>query len=116
MSTTITSETRPRLAPLQCVKCNAPLVVVDAPSLLCRFCGATNVMPEVYREELRLTRDLDAATTQAAAEWLRLAHLQAPRLWFICAAIAPFVLMSGGLVFVLIDAVLHVVSGDALPR
>ena len=115
MNTTITSATRPRLAPLQCVKCNAPLVVVDAPSLVCRFCGATNVMPQVYREELRLARDLDSATREAAKQWLRLAHIKAPRWWFVCAALTPFVLLSGGLVFVLVDAVLRVVSGDALP-
>jgi hypothetical protein len=115
MSTTITSETRRRLAPLQCVKCNAPLVVVDAPSLVCHFCGAINVMPQVYREELRLTRDLDSATREAAKQWLRLAHLKAPRWWFVCAALTPFVLLSGGLIVVVIDAVLRVVSGDALP-
>lgn len=115
MSTTITSETRPQLAPLQCVKCNAPLVVIDAPSLVCRFCGTANAMPQVYREELRLTRDLDSATRAAAKQWLRLAHLKAPRRWFVCTALAPFVLLSGGLVVVLIDAVLRVVSGDALP-
>lgn len=72
-------------------------------------------MPQVYREELRLTRDLDAATREAAKQWLRLTRLKAPRWWFICAALAPFVLLCGGLVFVLVDAVLRVVSGDALP-
>ena len=72
-------------------------------------------MPQVYREELRLTRDLDSTTRQAAAQWLRLARIKAPRWWFVCAALAPFVLLSGGLVVVLIDAVLGVVSGDALP-
>src|ERR1044072_7197842 len=116
MTTSVTSETRPRLAPLVCANCNAPLVVVDGPSLVCRFCGASNVIPQIYREELRLTRDLDSATRNAAEQWLRLAHIKVPRWWFICAAIAPFVLMSGGLVFVLLDAVLHVVSGDALAR
>lgn len=72
-------------------------------------------MPQVYREELRLTRDLDEATRAAAAQWLRLAHLKAPRWWFICAAIAPFVVMSGGLVFVLVAGLLWAVNGDVLP-
>ena len=88
---------------------------MDAPSLVCHFCGANNVMPQSYREELRLTRDLDSATREAAKQWLRLAHLKAPRWWFVCAALAPFVLLSGGLVVVLIDALFHAVSGDALP-
>lgn len=115
MSASITSKTRPRLAPLQCVNCNAPLVVVDAPSLVCRFCGATNVMPQVYRDELRLTRDLDSATRKAGEQWLRLARIKVPRWWFICAAIAPFVLMTGGLIILLSAALLRVVSGQELP-
>ena len=115
MSTSINSETRHRLAPLQCVNCNAPLVVVDAPSLVCRFCGVTNVMPPVYREELRLARDLDSATRKAAEQWMRLAQIKVPRWWLICAAIAPFVLLTGGLVILLIAALLRVVSGHALP-
>jgi len=115
MSTSINSETRPDLAPLLCVNCNAPLVVVDAPSLVCRFCGATNVVPEAYREELRLARDLDSATRTAAEQWLRLAQIKAPRWQLICAAIAPFVLLTAGLVILLIAALLRVVSGPALP-
>ena len=115
MSTSINSETRPDLAPLLCVNCNAPLVVVDAPSLVCRFCGATNVVPEAYREELRLARDLDSATRTAAEQWLRLAQIKAPRWQLICAAIAPFVLLTVGLVILLIAALLRVVSGPALP-
>ena len=115
MSTSINSETRPGLEPLLCVNCNAPLVVVDAPSLVCRFCEASNVVPEVYREELRLTRDLDSATRKAAEEWLRLAHIKVPRWWLICAAIAPFVLLTGGLMVLLITALLGVVDGPALP-
>ena len=107
--------TRPGLAPLQCVDCNAPLVVVDAPSLVCRFCGATNVMPHIYREELRLTRDLDSATREAAEQWLRLAQIKVPRWWLICAAIAPFVLLTGSLTILLIAALLRVVGGNALP-
>ena len=89
--------------------------MVDAPSLACRFCGATNVIPEIYREELRLTRDLDSATRKAAEQWLRLARIKAPRWWVICATLAPFVLMTGSLMVVLIAALSRVVSGDALP-
>jgi hypothetical protein len=89
--------------------------VVDAPSLVCRFCGAGNVMPQVYREELRLTRDLDSATREAAEQWLRLAHIKAPRWWLICAASAPFVLLAAGLTIVLIAALLRVVSDETLP-
>ncbi len=72
-------------------------------------------MPEVYREELRLTRDLDSATRKAAEQWLRLAQIKAPRWWLICAAIAPFVLLTGSLVILLIAALLGVVNGRALP-
>ena len=115
MSTSVTSETRPRLAPLLCVNCNAPLVVVDGPSLVCGFCGASNVVPQVYREELRLARDLDSATRKAAEQWLRLAHIKVPRWWLICAAIAPFVLLTAGLIILLSSALLGVVSVPALP-
>jgi len=112
---TITSVTRPGLAALLCVNCNAPLVVVDAPSLVCRFCGADNVMPQIYREELRLTRDLDSATREAAERWMRLARIKVPRWWLICAAIAPFMLMTGGLVIILITFWLRVTSSNELP-
>src|SRR4029079_12411855 len=44
MTTSLTAQTRRRVAPLLCVNCNATLVAVDAPSLVCRFCAATNVM------------------------------------------------------------------------
>jgi uncharacterized Zn finger protein (UPF0148 family) len=115
MSASIRSGTKPKLAPLLCVNCNAPLVVVDAPSLVCGFCGVTNVVREVYREELRLARDLDSATHKAAEQWLRLARIKVPRWWLICAAIAPFVLMTAGLVILLVVALLEVVSGPALP-
>jgi len=115
MSTSITSETRPKLAPLLCINCNAPLVVVDAPSLVCPFCEAANVMPQIYREELRLARDLDSATRDAAERWMRLAHIKEPRWWLICAAIAPFVLMTGGLAILLVADLLRVVSAQALP-
>lgn len=115
MSMSITSITKPKLAPLLCVNCNAPLVVVDAPSLVCPFCEADNVMPPVYREELRLARDLDSATREAAEQWMRLAHIKAPRWLLICAAIAPFVLMTGGLTVLLIAALFGVVSAPALP-
>ena len=111
----ITSATKPRLAPLLCANCNAALVVVDAPSLVCRFCGADNVMPPVYREELRLARDLDSATREAAQQWLRLARIKAPRWWLICAAVAPFVLMTSGLAILLTVSLLRMVSGNALP-
>src|SRR5262245_61007857 len=107
--------TSKRLAPLLCVNCNAPLILVDAPSLVCRFCQATNVVPQVYREELRLARDLDSTTREAAEQWLRLAHIKAPRWQFICAALAPFVLLTGSLIFLLIAALLLVVNSHALP-
>src|SRR6185436_14806806 len=108
-------KTKLKLAPLLCSNCNAPLVVVDAPSLVCRFCAASNVVPEVYREELRLARDLDSTTRKAAEQWLRLARIKVPRWWFVSAAIAPFVLLTSGLLILLIAALLQVVSSDALP-
>ena len=72
-------------------------------------------MPEVYREELRLARDLDSATRKAANQWMRLAHIKVPRWWLICAAIAPFVLLTAGLIMLLSAALLGAVSGPALP-
>jgi len=72
-------------------------------------------MPQVYREELRLTRDLDSATRQAAEQWMRLAHIKVPRWWLICAALAPFVLLSGSFMVLLIAALLRMVNGQAVP-
>lgn len=72
-------------------------------------------MPQVYRDELWLTRDLDFATRKAAEQWLRLTHIKVPRWWFISAAVAPFVLMTGSLVIILIVGLLGVVTGPALP-
>lgn len=72
-------------------------------------------MPEGYREELRLTRNLDLATRKAAEQWLRLAQLKVPRWRLISATIAPFVLLSGGLLVLLTAALLRVVSAHALP-
>lgn len=115
MSTSNTAVAKPKLAPLLCINCNAPLVVVDAPSLVCPFCEAANVVPQTYRDELRLARDLDSATREAAERWLRLAHIKAPRWGLICAAIAPFVLMTAGLTILLVAALLRVVSAQALP-
>jgi hypothetical protein len=104
-----------RLEPLLCANCNGPLLVVDAPSLVCRFCAAANAVPEVYREEFRLARDLDSATRAAAEQWLRLARIRAPRWQLIAAAVAPFALMAGSLIILLINALLGVVSSHTLP-
>ena len=71
-------------------------------------------MPARYREELRLARDLDAATRDAAEEWFRLAHIKAPRWWFICVALAPFVIMTGSLIVLLITTLLREVSVDLI--
>jgi len=73
-------------------------------------------VPGIYREELRLARDLDSATRQAAEQWLRLAHIKVSRSLLICAAVAPFVLMTGGLLILLSASLLRVVSVDALPE
>jgi hypothetical protein len=72
-------------------------------------------VPQVYREELRLARNLDSATREAAQQWLRLAQIKVPRWQLVSAAIAPFVLMAGSLVIPLIAVALRVVSGHALP-
>jgi hypothetical protein len=72
-------------------------------------------MPQIYREELRLTRDLDSATREAAEQWMRLAQIKVPRWRLICAAIAPFVLLTGSLTILVIAALFRVVGGNALP-
>ena len=72
-------------------------------------------MPQVYRDELRLTRDLDSATREAAEQWTRMARIKAPRWWFVLTALAPFVVMTGGLMILLVGALSRVVSGHALP-
>lgn len=112
MSTSLTSQ---RLVPLECVNCHAPLVVMDAPAIVCRFCGAGNLVAQVYRDELRLTQNLDSATREAAEQWLRLAQIKVPRWQLTCVAVAPFVLMTGGLIILLCVALLSVVSVNAVP-
>jgi len=73
-------------------------------------------MPQVYREELRLTRDLDTATLEAAEQWLRLAHIKVRRWQLVVAAIAPFVLLTGSLVILLSALLLRMVSVNVVPE
>jgi hypothetical protein len=103
------------IAPLQCVSCNAPLAIVDASSTVCAFCGTSNAIPQQYRDELRLTRELDDATRNAAREWARLNQISLPRWLFICAAFAPFILMSSGLTVILVAGVAKPASRTTLP-
>ena len=103
------------IAPLQCISCNAPLAVVDSSSTACPFCGEHNSIPQQYRDELRLTRELDDATRNAAREWSRLNQISFPRWWFVCTAFAPFILMSTGLAAVLVAGLIWRFSRSALP-
>jgi len=103
------------LAPLQCNSCNAPLAVVDAVTLVCPFCGTINHVPEKYREELRLTRDLDEATRTSLAEWARLNQIKVPRWWFVFVAGLPFALLSVGLAVMLLAGLARPDSRGALP-
>jgi hypothetical protein len=72
-------------------------------------------VPRIYREELRLKQELDSTTRKAAEQWLRLAQIKAPRWWLICATIAPFVLLTGGLMILLGAGLLRTVNIPALP-
>ena len=101
--------------PFQCTRCNASLVVVDAPSVVCRFCGTTNEVPGAYREELRLARDLDQTTRHAIAEWARLDRIKVPRWWFVGTVSIPFLLLAAGLATLLILGMLKTVSRTNLP-
>ncbi|HEV8139468.1 MAG TPA: hypothetical protein VGP81_06825 [Pyrinomonadaceae bacterium] len=103
------------IAPLQCVSCNAPLPVVDSSSAACAFCGASNPIPQQYRDELRLTRELDQATRKAVREWSRLNQISFPRWWFVCTAFAPFILISSGLAAVLVVGLVRAASRSTLP-
>jgi hypothetical protein len=103
------------IAPLQCVSCNSPLPVVDSPSAACAFCGTSNPIPRQYRDELRLTCELDDATRNAAREWSRLNQISFPRWWFVCTAFAPFTLMTSGLAAILIAGLIWKASRSALP-
>ena len=102
--------------PFQCNHCNASLVVVDAPTVACRYCGAVNEVPVAYREELRLSRDLDQTTRRAIAEWERLDRIKVPHWWFVAAVSIPFLLISGGLAILLMLGILKTVSSTSLPR
>ena len=100
--------------PYLCARCNASLVVVDAPSVECRYCGALNEVPAAYREELRLTRDLDQTTRRAVEEWALLDSIKVPRWWFVSAVSIPFLLLAGGLAILLVLGLLKVVSNTNL--
>jgi DNA-directed RNA polymerase subunit RPC12/RpoP len=102
--------------PFQCSRCNASLVVVDAPAVDCRYCGAVNEVPVAYREELRLVRDLDQTTRRAIAEWARLDHFHVPRWWFVCSVSIPFLIIAGGLAILLVLGMLKMVSSTNLAR
>ena len=100
--------------PFQCSRCNASLVVVDGPTVACRYCGAVNEVPAAYREELRLSRELDQTTRRAIAEWARLDRIKVQRWWFVSAASIPFLIIAAGLAILLILGMLKTVSD--LPR
>ena len=102
--------------PFQCARCNASLVVVDAPTVVCRYCGAVNEVPAAYREELRLARDLDQTTRRAIAEWARLDHIKVPRWWFVVSVSIPFLLIAGGLGILLTLGMLKTVNSTNLAR
>ena len=102
--------------PFQCSRCNASLVVVDAPTVVCRYCGAVNEVPAAYREELRLKRDLDETTRRAIAEWARLDGIKLPRWCFVAAVSIPFLIITGGLATLLTLGLLHIVSSTRLPK
>lgn len=102
--------------PFQCIRCNAPLAVVDAPSVVCQHCGAGNDVPAAYREELRLARDLDQTTRNAITEWARLDHIKVPRWLFVGTAIIPFLIIAGGLASLLMLALLKTVRSTDLAR
>ena len=102
--------------PYLCARCNASLVVVDAPSVECRYCGAVNEVPAAYREELRLTRDLDQTTRRAIEEWARLDRIKVPPLWFVSSVSIPFLLLAGGLAILLVLALLQAVSSTNLAK
>src|SRR6185503_2305321 len=87
--------------PFLCTNCNASLVVVDAPTVVCRYCSAVNEVPAAYREELRLKRDLDETTRRAIAEWARLDQINVPRWLYVTTAIIPLLLLAGGLAILL---------------
>ena len=102
--------------PFQCSRCNASLVVIDAPTVVCRYCGAVNEVPAAYREELRLKRDLDETTRRAIAEWARLDRIKLPRWCFVLAVSIPFVIIAAGLAILLTLGMLHTVSSTSLPK
>jgi hypothetical protein len=103
------------IIPLQCINCNAPLELAEAPTLACRFCGTVNAMPEVYRQELRLSRNLDEATRHAIEVWARLGRIKTSRWWFVCAASSPFVFMALGLLIVAAVGVFRLATVGMLP-
>ena len=84
-------------------------------TLVCPSCGTINHVPEKYREELRLTRDLDEATRASLTEWSRLNLINVPRWWFVFVAGLPFALLSIGLVMMLLAGLAWPDSRGALP-
>jgi DNA-directed RNA polymerase subunit RPC12/RpoP len=102
--------------PFLCTRCNAALVVVDAPTIVCRYCGAINDVPAAYREELRLARDLDQTTRRSIAEWARLDSINVPRWLFVGTVCIPFLLIAGGLAILLALGMLKTMSSTKLAR
>ncbi len=103
------------ISPLLCTSCDSPLAIVDAPTVVCSYCGTINPIPEKHREALHLARDLDEATRSAVREWARLNRISVPRWCFVCAATAPFILMTAGLALTLVAGLLRPESRSTLP-
>lgn len=102
--------------PFLCSRCNASLVVADAPTVGCRFCGAVNEVPAAYREKLRLSRELDETTQHAIAEWARLDRIKVPGPLFVTAASIPFLIIACGLAILLTLAITKTISSTNLGK
>lgn len=101
---------------LECTTCDAPLPLVDEPSVACSYCGATCVVPEEHRRALRTARERTEATARAIARWRRLEAIHVPRALYVVASLVPFSIFAIGIAGALAAAALGYGDRASIPR
>ncbi len=101
---------------LECTTCDAPLPLVDEPTVACPYCGATCAVPEEHRRALRIARERTEATARAIARWQRLDAIHVPRALYVAASLVPFSIFTVGIACALVAVAVGYGEPASIPR